>query len=89
MADPYVWLDAHILDALCELGRRHGHPLTASWAEAMLDRSSRTGMRELTVRAMLHRAAAGFPGDAELAALLADDIDNPVLAALLPAAGER
>jgi hypothetical protein len=23
-----VWLDVHILDALCELGRRHGHPQT-------------------------------------------------------------
>ena len=60
LADPYVWLDVHILDALCEIGRRHGHPLTASWADAMLDRSSRTGMRELTVRAMLHEAASGF-----------------------------
>ena len=28
LADPYVWLDVHILDALCELGRRHGHPQT-------------------------------------------------------------
>jgi hypothetical protein len=25
LADPYVWLDAYILDAQCELGRRHGH----------------------------------------------------------------
>ena len=29
LADPYVWLDVHILDALCEIGRRHGHQLTA------------------------------------------------------------
>lgn len=89
LADPYVWLDVHILDALCEIGRRHGHPLTASWADAMLDRSSRTGMRELTVRAMLHQAASGFRADAEMAALLADDIDNAVLSALVAAAGER
>jgi hypothetical protein len=86
LADPYVWLDVHILDALCELGRRHGHPLTASWADAMLDRASRTGMRELTVRAMLHEAASGVRGDAEAAALLADDIDNPQLGPLLTAA---
>lgn len=89
LADPYVWLDVHILDALCEIGRRHGHPLTASWADAMLDRSSRTGMRELTVRAMLHQAALRVRGDAELAALLADDIDSPVLSALVAAADER
>ena len=86
LADPYVWLDVHILDALCEIGRRHDHPLTASWAGTMLDRASRTGMRELTVRAMLHEAATGVRGDAEAAALLADDIDNPMLGPLLVAA---
>jgi DNA-binding SARP family transcriptional activator len=85
LADPYVWLDVHILDALCEMGRRHAHPLTASWVEVMLDHASRTGMRELTVRAMLHQAAAGVRGDAEAAALLAGDIDNPVLAPLVAA----
>jgi DNA-binding SARP family transcriptional activator len=79
LADPYAWLDVHILDALCELGRRHGHPQTSAWAETMLDRSSRTGMRELTVRAMLHEAASGVRGDADAAVLLAADIDNPNL----------
>lgn len=89
LADPYVWLDVHILDALCEIGRRHRHPLTASWADAMLDRASRTGMRELTVRAMLHGTASGLHEDAEAAALLADDIDSSVLSALVAAAGGR
>lgn len=87
LADPYVWLDVHILDALCELGRRHGHELTTTWADAMLDRASRTGMRELTVRAMLHEAAGGVRGDAEAAAIVAVDIDNPELAGLVVAAG--
>jgi tetratricopeptide (TPR) repeat protein len=85
LADPYVWLDVHILDALCVIGRRHGHPLTATWADVMLDRSSRTGMRELTVRAMLHEAASGVRGDAEAAAILAGDIDNPELTPLVSA----
>ncbi len=85
LADPYVWLDVHILDALCEMGRRHAHASTVSWAESMLDRASRTGMRELTVRAMLHLAAAGVPGDAEAATLLAGDIDNPLLTPLVAA----
>ena len=31
LADPYVWLDVHILDALCEIGRRHDHSLAATW----------------------------------------------------------
>ena len=89
LADPYVWLDVHILDALCEIGRRHDHPLTATWADTMLDRSSRTGMRELTVRAMLHVAASGVRGDAEAAAMLAVDIDNPLLPPLVAAAAVR
>ena len=53
LADPYVWLDAFILDALCEIGTRHGHPATVSWVDEMHERASRAGMRELTVRAML------------------------------------
>ena len=86
LADPYVWLDVHILDALCDLGRRHGHPLTLAWVDEMHDRASRTGMRELTVRAMLHGAALGNGGDAAVAALLAATIDNPALASLVAAA---
>ena len=83
LADPYVWLEAHILDALCELGRRHEHPETRAWVEIMCDLTSRTGMRELTVRAMLHSAALGNSGDDSAAALLAADIENPVLRALV------
>jgi hypothetical protein len=87
LADPYVWLDVHILDALCETGVRHGHPGTASWVEEMHERASRAGMRELTVRAMLHGARLGSPGDAEAAAILAATIDNPRLAPLLAGIG--
>jgi hypothetical protein len=79
LTDSYVWLDVHILDALCDLGRRHADPRTASWVEDMHDRASRTGMRELTVRAMLHGAALGDPGDAAMAAILAAEIENPLL----------
>ena len=86
LADPYVWLDVHILDALCEIGRRHHHALAATWADTMLNRSSRTGMRELTVRAMLHVAESGVRGDAAAAAMLAADIDNPLLPPLVAAA---
>jgi tetratricopeptide (TPR) repeat protein len=85
-ADPYVWLDVHILDSLCALGRRLEHAQTPRWVEEMHDRASRTGMRELLVRAMLHGAVLGSRGDAEMAAILATDIDNPELAAAVAAA---
>lgn len=83
LADPYVWLDGYILDAQCELGIRHGHPERARWTERLRDLSSRTGMRELTVRAHLHGAALGEPGQAAAAALIAADIENPALHLLL------
>jgi len=81
--DAYTWLDAYILDAQSELGLRHGHPGTSGWVESLRDLASRTGMRELTVRSMLHGAALGNPGDATAATLLAADIDNPLLVPLL------
>lgn len=83
LADPYVWLDAYILDAQCSLGRRHGHPDTASWAAAMHRLSSRTAMREMTVRALLHAAALGSSDSGDGARLLAAGIDNPALQALV------
>src|SRR4051812_15568514 len=85
LPDPYVWLGVHILDALCEVGRRSGHPATSQWVEEMHDRASRAGMRELTVRAMLHGAALGDRADAAVAAMLAVDIDNPTLEPLVAA----
>jgi tetratricopeptide (TPR) repeat protein len=83
LADPYVWLEVHILDAMCDLGRRHGHPDTRAWVDTMRDLASRTGMRELIVRALLHSAAQGGVGDSEAADLLATRIDNPALHALV------
>jgi DNA-binding SARP family transcriptional activator len=83
LADPYVWLDVHILDALCEMGCRHAHPMTAAWVEEMHERASRTGMQELTVRAMLHGARLGDAGDAEAAVILGSTIDNPLLEPVL------
>jgi hypothetical protein len=40
-------------------------------------------MRELTVRALLHSAALGRAGDAAAGILLAAEIDNPVMQAVV------
>ena len=50
----------------------------------MRELASRTGMRELTVRALLHSAALalGDAGDAAAAALLATEVDNDKLSTL-------
>lgn len=89
LADPYVWLDIYILDAQCDLGRRHRHPDAKLWADTMRQLASRTGMRELTVRSLIHGAALGNEGDADAAVLLAADIENPVLYRKLPARAAR
>ncbi|MEK9663547.1 MAG: BTAD domain-containing putative transcriptional regulator [Candidatus Nanopelagicales bacterium] len=86
VADAYVWLDAYILDARCALGRRHGHPETGAWVDALSSLAERTGMRELRVRALVHGAALGRAGDAEVAARLAEAIESPILRALVAAA---
>jgi ATP/maltotriose-dependent transcriptional regulator MalT len=70
LADPYAWLDAYILDARCELGLRHGHPETRRWIAVLRERASRTGMRGLVERSLLHGAALGDEHDAAAAALL-------------------
>ena len=85
-SDPYVWLDGYILEALCTLGREHGHPRTPRWIEELREMASRNGMRELNVRSLLHGAGLGEPGDAEAARLLAADIDNPEIDRLVSAA---
>jgi tetratricopeptide (TPR) repeat protein len=79
LTDSYVWLDAYILDALCTLGVRHRHPASAGWVAALRHLASRTGMRELTVRALLHAAQLGDDGAEAGARLLAMEVDNPVL----------
>jgi tetratricopeptide (TPR) repeat protein len=82
-ADPYVWLTGYILDAQCILGRRHGHPNTATWIEELRELASRTGMREFTLRSLLHGAALGNVGDAAAAELLATDAADGTLGRLL------
>ena len=81
-----MWLDVFILDALCEIGTRHGHPSTATWVDEMHEHASRAGMRELTVRAMLHAARIGSRGDAEAAVIMAGAIENPELERLVSTA---
>lgn len=79
LSDTYLWLNVHILDALCQLGLRHGHPDTESWIATMHREASRTGMRELVVRSLLHRVAAGDEASLVMAQLLAAEIENQTL----------
>ena len=86
VADPYVWIHAHCLDALAGVAIADGAP-DAERCVATLERlAARGDLRELVVRAALHRARLGDPGALASARLLGKAIDNPVLHAELTAA---
>lgn len=83
LPDTYVWVEAHILDTQCTLGLQYDHPATGQWLDALQQLASRTGMRELTVRALLHEAALAGEESGASARLLTVEIDNPRLADLV------
>jgi len=86
VADPYVWMHAWCLEALAAVEVADAAP-EARGRLAELERlAARGDMRELVVRAALHRARLGDPGGLTAARLLGEAIDNPALHAELSAA---
>jgi DNA-binding SARP family transcriptional activator len=77
VANPYQWAHGWILDAACEIGTDDDR--ATSWLAELESLAARTGMRELVVRAYLHRARRGDRTALEAARLLAGDIANPAL----------
>lgn len=83
MPDAYVWVDAYTLEAMADLATRHRLPEAHAWVVELGDLAARTGMRELTVRSLVHRAALGDEASLSVAASLAQGIDNPALSILV------
>jgi len=84
-SDPYVWIHAYCLEALAGVAIADGAPDALAHVEALERIAARGDLRELVVRAALHRARLGDPAGAETARLLAEAIDNPALHAELVA----
>lgn len=84
--DGYLWMDTHILEALCGIAVDQRHAMADTWVAELADLSARRGMREHVVRAEVFRARLGNPSGLEVAALLAVDIDNPLLSAMVTSA---
>ena len=85
VADPYVWVHAYCLEALAAVAIADAAP-DARDVVAELERlAARGDMRELIVRAALHRARLGDPGGVAPARLLGEAIDNAALHAELAA----
>lgn len=79
--DAWLWVEAYCLEALAALAVEAGDAEARRWIEELEALASRTGMRELVVRALRHRGTLG-DADARIAAgLLAEQIENPVLTA--------
>ena len=55
LADPYVWLDVYLLDAMCTVAVPLGDERAATWVEEMHSSAARAGMRGLLARAVAHR----------------------------------
>jgi tetratricopeptide (TPR) repeat protein len=85
VSDTYTWVHAHILDGYAALAVRTDAPDAAATVDRLAALAERCGLRELIVRAHLHRARLGDPRSAETARVLAAEIDNPALSALVAA----
>lgn len=83
LPDAYLWGKAYALDALCSLAVAQAMPQAIGWISELQGMAARSGMREITVRSHLYRAALGDSTSATAARLLVCQIDNPALHTLV------
>ena len=74
----HVWKGALALETLCDVAVREKLPHARKWVTDLESLAGRTGMRELLTKAYLLRHRLG-DDTAEAAALLAAEIENPLL----------
>jgi DNA-binding SARP family transcriptional activator len=86
VADPYVWMHAYCLDALAAIAIADDAPDASECVTALEQLAARGDMRELVVRAALHRATLGDRTGLAAARRLGEAIDNPLLHAELATA---
>jgi DNA-binding SARP family transcriptional activator len=82
-SDTHRWVKAYALDARCAVGVALRLPEVSRWIDELESLASRAGMREMVVRAYLHRRDLGNASAALSAAALAVDLENPALGAWL------
>jgi DNA-binding SARP family transcriptional activator len=89
LPDAWLWIEAYTLDALCSLAAEHRLPAAPAWIEGLAALAARTGMRQFAASAHVYRGRLGDDAALTAARLLAAEIDNPALSAMLrdPIAG--
>jgi DNA-binding SARP family transcriptional activator len=83
VADPYLWVVGHVLDALAGLMVEESNDGAGAVVDELSNLAGRAGMRELVTRAQIHRGRLGDESALQSARLLASEIDNPALWPLL------
>jgi DNA-binding SARP family transcriptional activator len=84
VSDRYQWVRGYVLDAMVAVALdQRDHSAAGRLADTLAALAARGGMRELVVRAHLHRGRLGDPTALASARLLGAAIDNPALARLL------
>jgi hypothetical protein len=84
VTDRYQWVRGYVLDAMITTALdRHDQVEAGRLADTLAMLAARGDMRELVVRAHLHRTRLGDPTALAAARLLSGGIDNPALARLL------
>jgi DNA-binding SARP family transcriptional activator len=83
LSDAYQWVHALVLDSSAALAVETGAHDAAHIVDRLAELAARCGLRELVVRAHVHRGRLGVSGSLESARLLAAEIDNPMLDALV------
>lgn len=76
LPDGYLWAKAYALEVVCGLAIAEKLPEASLWVDELQSIAARSGMRELTVRALMHRAALGDVASAQAAQLLVGEIGN-------------
>jgi DNA-binding SARP family transcriptional activator len=83
--DRYQWVRGYVLDASITAALAHDDHIRARpMVMTLAALAARCDMRELVVRAHLHRAALGDTSALDAARVLADDVGNPALSELFP-----
>ena len=72
--DAYLWVQAWCLDALAGLGVATRAPAAGRWVARLESLAARTGMREMSIRALRHRAALGDERAGQAAGVLAVEL---------------